>query len=133
MRTLWFLLLSVLWAATLAQHQPLRAPDLLDRDPDFKPTLVGSDPNAPFPETEGYAPPNGYFSQTPECDALMRLWMDDCAFAEEPGSVYHRDPAKMFPTGTADENGRMKTSVYLGNLLKNLETVNEREDLSGKK
>ena len=63
----------------------------------------------------------------------MRLWLDDCAFVEEPDSAYHRDPSKMFPTGTADGNGRMETAVYIGNLLKNLEAVNKREDVKKSK
>jgi hypothetical protein len=46
-------------------------------------------------ETEGYAPPNGYFEQSADCDQIMRMLMDECYFADQPKSLYHVSPASV--------------------------------------
>lgn len=50
-------------------------------------------PNDLTPFTEGYRPPkHGYFQQSGECDQLLRMWTDQCAFKEETENVYHAGP-----------------------------------------
>jgi len=97
---------------------PVEAPDLVFDEPGYKATEIGQvQPNHEYPETEGYRPPNGYFEQSEDCDQVMRMWFDDCAFLDAPGSIYHLTPDAIFPAG-GPVGDVMPTAKYIGNLLK---------------
>jgi len=98
----------------------VKSPDLLFKDPAYKPTEKGRvRANDPFPETEGYRPPHGYFTQSSGCDQVMRMWMDGCAFIDNPQSIYYMTPDKLFPPGGVDaKTGVLTTSTYIGNVMK---------------
>ena len=74
-----------------------------------------------FPLTEGYRPRDGYFSQKPECEKVMRQFLEDCAFKAKSDSFYFKSAAKMFPTGTDQTStGRPNTMTYIGNVIQNM-------------
>jgi hypothetical protein len=116
---------------TVKMHGFIREPDVLDWDPDYKPTeqgLVTADQQ--YPQTEGYQPKQGYFSQSPECDRIMRQWFDLCAFADAPGSYYFKGAAKLFPPGDGTLKGKFKsgnfnTANFIGNVLKNRQPIQQ--------
>ena len=77
-------------------------------------------------ETDGYRPPQGYLSQSEDCQAEMKMWMDDCAFVDDPTNVYWRDPKQDWEEGKKDEKGRISTGHYVGNLMEKVEK--EKQD-----
>ena len=78
-----------------------------------------------FPQTEGYRPIAGYFSQSAPCDRIMRIWFQECAFKDAPDSYYHKSAAKLFPPGTGVEGKMLPTATYIGNMLKASEPLSQ--------
>ena len=77
---------------------------------------MGHEVTGEFAEVEGYHPPQGYFLQTPTCDAAMRLWLTKCAFVDVPNSIFWETSQLAFfpPKDTADTS-----ASFIGNLLAN--------------
>ena len=94
----------------------IRMPNLIDRDPDYKPTVVGVVTSKhEVPQTEGYRPALGYFSQTSECDELMHVLMGECFFKEFEDSYYHKGAGTLFKDGKPGSS-----SKYVENLMGNM-------------
>ena len=79
------------------------------------PVTIGGENGGEYPETEGYHPPGGYFKQSYQCDALMRLWFNKCAFVDAPGSMFWKNHLSVFPTKEEGET----SSTFVGNILAN--------------
>jgi len=87
-----------------------------------------------FAMTEGAEPSTGFFRQTPECDAAMRVWFEICAFASPEGkdSLYwHGKNDGYFPPAKNGEGNKassvdvLSTANYIGNIIAN--EASERE------
>ncbi len=90
-------------------------PPMKDGGANQFPSIMGGDAKGEYPETGGYHPPNGYFLQTPTCDAAMRLWFNKCAFLDAPGSVFWKNSLSLFKAkGEAESSGN-----FIANLLSN--------------
>jgi hypothetical protein len=57
----------------------------LPSDSDFFTSMSFIEAPADPPEL---ATPKGQFTQSPDCDAIMRVWLSNCAFADSPNSAY---------------------------------------------
>jgi len=99
---------------------PFEMPDQRGTPPGYEWRRIGKVlPDDPTPLTEGYRPPQfGYFHHSGDCDALMRLWADTCAFKDAAGNVYHAGPEPpntLYPAGA--DTSRPSASTYLAGVL----------------
>lgn len=102
-------------------------PDLIDRAKDYKGTVVGKvTAGHEYPATEGFRPRDGYFSQSPECERLMRMYMERCAFSDFPHSQYWKTAGHLFPTGKPKSRDDLTTANFIGNLMAQAEPLTAR-------